>query len=77
MSSIEHAVHKHLHMDSKPLTKQDFTEFLTKETSREVTSREIELIFEVFDVTRDGKIGESEIAEASELANRQSGLIEK
>eukprot|EP00615_Pteridomonas_danica_P008443 CAMPEP_0114370144 /NCGR_PEP_ID=MMETSP0101-20121206/32267_1 /TAXON_ID=38822 ORGANISM="Pteridomonas danica, Strain PT" /NCGR_SAMPLE_ID=MMETSP0101 /ASSEMBLY_ACC=CAM_ASM_000211 /LENGTH=388 /DNA_ID=CAMNT_0001521481 /DNA_START=461 /DNA_END=1627 /DNA_ORIENTATION=- len=76
MSSIEHAVHKHLQMDddTQTLTKEYFSEFLAKETSRDVTPREIELIFEVFDVTRDGRIGGNEIAEASKIAFRQSGI---
>jgi hypothetical protein len=77
MSSIEHAVYRHLYnnTDAKPLTKEGFTAFLEKETSREVTTREVDLIFEVFDVTKDGKIRENEIAMATEIANRQSGLV--
>jgi hypothetical protein len=77
MSSIEHAVYRHLYnnTDAKPLTKEGFTAFLEKETSREVTTREVDLIFEVFDVTKDGKIRENEIAMATDIANRQSGLV--
>mmetsp|Transcript_81584 Transcript_81584/g.162839 ORF Transcript_81584/g.162839 Transcript_81584/m.162839 type:complete len:407 (+) Transcript_81584:586-1806(+) len=66
MSSIEHAVHEHMALKySKALTKDEFRTLLGHETMRDVSTRELELIFEIFDVSNDGVINHLEVEEVT------------
>ena len=57
----------------KELSKDDFRELMSKESRREVSGRELELIFEIFDVSGDGVLGLGEVARVQDQAFKQAG----
>ena len=52
----------------------EFGEMLGRETMRGVTDRELELIFEIFDVTKDGRLGREEVLGIAHREARGNGL---
>ena len=68
------SVHSYLSgSNPKILTRDGFSKLLEKETARRIGDREIDLIFEIFDVTCDGLIGEQELADA--LQHAKEGMF--
>ena len=52
---------------TKSLPRQEFTSLLAQETMRDISEREVDLIFEIFDVDSDGVLGSGEVAKANDV----------
>ena len=70
MSSIEHTVTTAV-QSTGSFTKGEFTEMLQRETKREFQDREVDLVFEIFDVSRDGRVNRDEMRQVLDPRNQQ------
>mmetsp|Transcript_57371 Transcript_57371/g.129994 ORF Transcript_57371/g.129994 Transcript_57371/m.129994 type:complete len:521 (+) Transcript_57371:137-1699(+) len=81
MGSIEHVVHQQMIAATKgrvkgagaSLSKAEFAQLLGKESMREVSEKEVDIIFEIFDISKDGRIEEGEVDMAIAQEARKLG----
>ena len=55
------------------LSKAEFAQLLGKESMREVSEKEVDIIFEIFDISKDGRIEEGEVDMAIAQEARKLG----